>query len=100
MKMLIIVARGSMLSELEELLRNNGISGYTILSRVLGKGVTGRVHGTFLHPDINSIIFAVLLSNQADKAVSALTALHTARGLATQQPVPLKVFTFHCEEHV
>ncbi|MDF0642987.1 MAG: hypothetical protein P0111_03080 [Nitrospira sp.] len=98
--MLIIVARDSMLTELEELLRHNGIGGYTILRHVLGKGVTGRVHGTFLHPSINSIIFAVLPPNQADKAVSALTALHIARGEATQQPVPLKVFTFPCEEHV
>jgi len=90
-----------MLSELEELLRDKGINGYTILSHVLGKGVTGRVHGTFLHPDMNSIIFAVLPEEEADKAVSALTALHTARGLATHgQPVPLKVFTFPCDEHV
>ncbi len=101
MKMLIIVARDSMLSELEELLRDNGIGAYTIVSHVLGKGLTGRVYGTFLQPDINSIIFAVLPSIQADRAVSALTALHTARGLATHgQPVPLKVFTFPCEEYV
>jgi nitrogen regulatory protein PII len=101
MKMLIIVARESMLGELEELLRENGIMGYTILNHVLGKGVTGKMVGTFFQPDINSIIFAVLPSNQADRAVSALTAFHTARGLATQgQPVPIKVFTFPCEEHV
>ncbi|HJT19038.1 MAG TPA: hypothetical protein VJ746_01130 [Nitrospira sp.] len=101
MKMLIIVARDSMLSELENLLRDNGIVGYTILNHVLGKGLTGRVYGTFLQPDINSVIFTVLPSELADKAVSALTALHTARKLATQgQPVPLKVFTFPCEEHV
>ena len=99
--MLIIVARDSMLGELEELLRDHGIDAYTILSHVLGKGVTGRMYGTFLQPDINSIIFAVLTSNQTDRAVGALTALHTARGLATHgEPVPLKVFTFPCEEHV
>ncbi|HJT19422.1 MAG TPA: hypothetical protein VJ746_03065 [Nitrospira sp.] len=101
MKMLIIVARDSMLSELEELLRDNGIVGYTILNHVLGHGLTGRVYGTFFQPDINSVIFTVLPSELADKAVSALTALHTARGLATHgQPVPLKIFTFPCEEHV
>ena len=101
MKMLIIVARDSMLGELEELLRNNGITGYTILPHVLGKGLSGRVHGTFLQPDINSVIFSVVPSDQADKAVTALTVLHTARGSATRgQPVPLKVFTFPCQEHV
>lgn len=96
MKMLLIVARDSMLSMLEKLLRDNGISAYTIISNVMGKGLTGSVSGTFLHPDINSIIFSVLPSDHADRAVSALTALHTAQG----QPVPLKVFTLPCAEHV
>lgn len=101
MKMLIIVFRDSMLGEFEKLLRDNGIIGYTIFNHVLGKGLTGRVYGTFLQPDINSVICAVLPSNQANSAISALTALHTARGLATHgQPVPFKVFTFPCEEHV
>ena len=94
--MLLIVARDSMLSELEALLRENGISAYTIISNVKGTGLTGRVDGAFLKPEINSIIFSVLPSDQADRAVSALTALHTAQG----QPVPLKVFTLPCEEHV
>jgi nitrogen regulatory protein PII len=96
MKMLLIVARDSMLSELEALLRENGISAYTIISNVKGTGLTGRVDGAFLKPEINSIIFSVLPSDQADRAVSALTALHTAQG----QPVPLKVFTLPCEDHV
>ena len=96
MKMLLIVARDSMFSELEALVRENGISAYTIISNVKGTGLTGRVDGAFLKPDINSIIFSVLPSDQADRAVSALTALHTAQG----QPVPLKVFTLPCEEHL
>ena len=99
MKMLFIVARDSMLNELEELLRDNGISAYTIISNVTGKGLTGVVYGTFLHPDINSIIVSVLPSNQAERAISALTARH--KDLLTHgQPVPLKVFTLPCEEHV
>jgi len=100
MKMLIVVARESMLSELEELLRVNGINAYTILTNVKGKGITGRVYGTFYHPDINSLIFSVLPSDQAEKAVSALTALHARSLNSYGQTVPLKVFTFPCEEHV
>ena len=38
----------------------------------MGKGVTGKIHGTFLNPDMNAIIFAVLPSDQADRAVSTL----------------------------
>jgi len=86
MKMLLIVVRDSMLSELEALLRENGISAYTIISDVKGTGLTGRVDGAFLKPDINSIIFSVLPSDHADRTVSALTALHTAQG----QPIPLR----------
>lgn len=96
--MLLIVGRDSMLSELEALLRENGIRAYTIISNVMGTGLTGRVEGVFLTPDINSIIFSVLPSDQADRAVNALTALPTTEGLG--QPVPLKVFTLPCEEHV
>jgi len=101
MRTLIIVARDSMLGDLEELLSKNGVTAYTILSNVMGKGVTGRVFGSFLNPDINAVIFAVLPPDQAVKAVSALKALHTTRKAASQDtPIPLKVFSFPCEEHV
>ena len=65
MKMLLIVVRDSMLSELEALLREHGISAYSIISDVKGKGLTGRVDGSFLKPDINSIIFSVLPSDHS-----------------------------------
>ena len=104
MKTLIIVARDSMLSDLEELLQNNGVKAYTILSNVMGAGmgVTGRVFGAFLRPDVNTIIFAVLPPDEADRAVSALKTLHAARIEAKHgdQPIPLNVFSFPCEEHV
>lgn len=102
MRTLIIVARDSMLGDLEELLHKNGVTAYTILSNVTGKGVTGRVYGTFLNPDINAIIFAVLPSNEADRAVNALKTLHVERKETSHddKPIPLKVFSFPCEEHV
>ena len=101
MKTLIIVARDSMLSDLETLLQENGVKAYTIMSNVMGKGVTGRVFGTFLNPDTNAIIFAVLSPDQADTAVSALQTLHATRKASSRDtPIPLKVFSFPCEEHV
>jgi len=102
MKILIIVCRDSMISDLEGHLQSNGVTAYTILSNVQGKGVTGRVFGTFLNPDINAIIFAVLPSDQADKAASALKTAHAERKQASHEdkPIPLKVFSFPCEEHV
>ena len=101
MKTLIIVARDSMLSDLETLLQENGVKAYTIMSNVMGKGVTRRVFGTFLNPDTNAIIFAVLPPEQAGQAIHALQALHATRKAASQDtPIPLKVFSFPCEEHV
>ena len=102
MRTLIIVVRNSMLSDLEGLLHNTGVMAYTILSNVEGKGVTGRVYGTFLNPDINTIIWAVLQPDQADRAVSALKTLHTGRKETSHddKPIPLKVFSFPCEEHL
>jgi hypothetical protein len=102
MKILIIVCRDSMISDLEKLLQSNGVAAYTILSNVMGKGVTGRVYGTFLNPDINAIIFAVLPSDHADRAATALEIAHAARKQASHDdnPIPLKVFSFPCEEHV
>lgn len=101
MKMLIIVARDSMLEELEGLLHDTGIKTYTVLSNVKGEGLTGTVCGTFLQPDINCIIFSVLPSDQVDGAVRALKAHHAARVKAARgQSIPLKVFSFPCEEHV
>ena len=98
MKTLIIVARDSMLSDLEGFLQSHGVMAYTILSNVMGKGVTGTMHGTFLNPDMNAIIFAVLPSDQADRAVSALKTFH--KPSHDDKPIPLKVFSFPCEEHI
>ncbi|MEW6246260.1 MAG: hypothetical protein AB1555_06050 [Nitrospirota bacterium] len=101
MKMLIIVARDSMLEELEALLHDTGVKTYTVLSNVKGEGLTGKVYGTFLQPDINCIIFSALPSDQANSAVKALQAHYAARVKAARgQPIPVKVFTFPCEEHV
>lgn len=102
MRTVIIVARDSMLSDLEAFLQKSGVSEYTIVSNVMGKDVAGRVYGTFLDPGINTIICAVLPSDEAAKTVCALKMLHAARTEMSHddRPIPLKVFSFSCEEHV
>jgi len=100
MKALIIVARDYLLGELEELLHNNGIIAYSVLSKLEGTRF-GRAPGTFLSPASNSLILVVLPSDQADRAVSALKAHHAGRIKARHgEPDPLKVFSFPCEEHI
>lgn len=101
MKILIIVARDSMLSDLERFLHSTGTTAYTIFNNVTGKGVTGRVYGTFLHPDINVVIVTILPPDQADRALSGLKTLHAKRMEASHnEPVPLKVFSLSlsCDE--
>jgi nitrogen regulatory protein PII len=98
---LMIVARASMMSEVEKLLHDNGINAYSLINKVLGKGQTGKVEA-FFHPGytgFNLMILAVLPSDQADRIVSALKAFHAARVKGAHgEPIAFKLFSFPCEE--
>ena len=102
MKTLMIVARAYMMSELERLLNDNGITAYSIINKVLGKGKTGKVHESMFdtgHTGFNLMIFAVLPSDHADRAVSALKVFHGAQVKGSHgEPIPFKLFSFPCEE--
>ena len=99
MKTLMIVAPDSMVNELEELLHDTGVNAYSLLNKVGGKGRTGKVHESFQHPGFNLMILVVLPSDQAAIVVRAINALLTVRVKAgSGQPIPLKVFSFPCEE--
>jgi len=104
MKTLMIVARDSMVTELVGLLHDNGINTYSVITKVEGKGKSGKV-GTFSHSvytgstHFNLMILAVLPPDQVDRAVGALKAFHAARKkVAHAEPIPLKLFAFPCEE--
>jgi|SRR5215831_4676947 len=98
MKMLMIVARNFMLDQLEDLLCDSGITGYTILEEVAGKGKAGRVRESTIH-ETNVVILAVCSSAHVDKAVEALKKFVTARADSSHgRPIPLKVFCHTCEE--
>jgi nitrogen regulatory protein PII len=99
MKTLMIVARDSMVNELEELLNDSGVNAYSLLNKVEGKGKTGKVHESFQHPGFNLMILAVLPSDQVGIVVRTFNAFLAARGKAAPgQAVPLKLFAFPCEE--
>jgi nitrogen regulatory protein PII len=104
MKTLMIVARDSMVIELEKLFQDNGINAYSIINKVGGKGKTGKV-GSFSYAvytgstNFNLLILAVLPPDQVDKAVGALKAFHEARVKhAHGEPIAFKLFSFPCEE--
>ena len=104
MTMLMIVARDSTVNELEELLHANGITAYSVIHKVEGRGQTGVV-GTF-HYNIytgsthfNLMILAVLTSEQVERAVNALKAYHEAqKNIPKAEPLALKLFAVPCEE--
>jgi hypothetical protein len=95
----MIVFRASMIDDLEKVLRKSGIAAYTLIKNAEGKGVTGNVVGSFFYPGTNSIIFAMLPSDQVDQIISALKAFHAERLQASHgQAIPFKLFSFPCEE--
>jgi nitrogen regulatory protein PII len=102
MKALMIVARDSMVTELEKVLNDNGIHAYSTINRVGGKGKTGEVYESFFHAGyvgFNLIILTVLPADQVDRAVAALKAFYVARLKAAHaEPIPFKLFSFPCEE--
>ena len=104
MKMLMIVSSDSMVRELEELLHANGITAYSVIHKVEGRGETGIV-GTFHYnvytgsTHFNLMILAVLASEQSDQAVNALKEFSDARKkIPKAEPLALKLFAFPCEE--
>lgn len=101
MKILLIVARDSMLSDLERFLNSTCITAYTIFNNVMGKRVTGRVYGTFLHPDINVVILTILPPDQADTVISGMKTLYARRMEASHDtPLPLKVLSLSCDKNI
>lgn len=99
MEMLMLVFRGSMVSDMKELLKKAGINAYTLLNKVEGQGETGSTASSYFYPGSNSVIFAVLPSDQTEKTVSALRTYHAARVQATHEKmIPFKLFAFPCEE--
>lgn len=60
MKMLMIIVDESKKEELEVVLGEAGVVGYTELSRASGKGVTGPRLGSRAFPRTSAIVFTVL----------------------------------------
>ena len=96
---LMIVFRSSMSDDLQVVLHDSGITAYTLINNAEGKGITGSVIGSFFYPGTNSVIFAMLPSDQADQAINALKAFHASRLQNSQgRPIPFKLFSFPCNE--
>lgn len=99
MTALMIVFRSSMSDDLQVVLHDSGIVAYTLINNAEGKGITGSVIGSFFYPGTNSVIFAMLPSDQVDRTITVLKAFHTSRLQSSHgRPIPFKLFSFPCTE--
>ncbi len=99
MKMLMIVARGSMEDELLDILKRNDVHAYTVIQKVEGAGETGTVLNSFFWPGYNLILLVVPPSDRLDGVIDALKAHHARRMKDGHgQPVPFRLFSLPCEE--
>ncbi|TLY16175.1 MAG: hypothetical protein E6K69_04565 [Nitrospirae bacterium] len=99
MKMLMIVARGHISSDLLQILRKNDVHAYTTVQKVRGTGEHGDVLESFFWTDYNLMILAVLPSDRADRVGDALKAFHAnmmkpGHGMT----FPFRIFSFPCDQ--
>ncbi len=99
METLMLVFRSSMITDVEKLLEESGIVAYTLINNAQGKGITGSVVGSFFYPGTNSVIFAVLPSEQVETTANMLRKFHSSRLKDSRgQPIPFKLYSFPCRE--
>jgi nitrogen regulatory protein PII len=99
MRMVAIVFRQSLETEILAVLRACHVRSFTDIAAVLGSGASGAARDTFTEPGVNSIVFAALAEPDVDRVV---TALRTFRDRAAVRrhgsAVPVHVFVLPCEQ--
>ena len=85
MKLIMIVVDADRGEEVEAILHNARVAGYTELPTVLGKGETGRKQGTRAFPGSSTMYLVAVPAPQANVIVSELARVqeaHPSDGLA------------------
>ncbi len=98
MKMLIMIFRDSLGEDLRGLLEELNIKAFTEAPKVLGRGEAGAALDSVDWPGFNSMIFAALDEDQAQRLGDGLKAFRDR--IAQRQrgaKVPLRVFVLPCE---
>lgn len=75
MKMVMVICPESRIGEVQALMDDHHLQGYTELTNVRGAGVTGKRLGTRAYPGSSCMVFAAVESSKADELVGALEAL-------------------------
>jgi nitrogen regulatory protein PII len=94
MKLVVIMYNEAINSEVESLLEQNGIVGFTKWTKVFGKGQASGPHlGTHIWPKANNVIFAATEKETADKIIQGIRELR--KRLAKEG---VKAFMWEVEE--
>lgn len=93
MKMLIIVVDRSCRDQLEVLLKEAGVSGYTEVPEVLGMGRSGMRLGSGAYPKTSSLIFTVVPKEKVSEIRKGLCDYCESCG-----KLPYKVFQMNATE--
>ena len=80
MKLLMILVDSNHQAEVETLLEENQVPGFTELPNVLGKGVSGRKFGSRAFPGSNTLLFAAVDGTICQTLCRELKALDERAG--------------------
>jgi hypothetical protein len=93
MKLLLIVVDSDHRRDVEEILEDHGVPGYSELPNVLGKGETGRKAGSRAFPGTSTLYFVAVEGDPCQTLCADLRALRERAG----REEGLKVFTLDAE---
>jgi len=93
MKMLLIVVDPSCRDQLEVLLKQAGVSGYTEVPKVLGMGHSGMRLGSGAYPKTSVLVFTVVPEDKVTEIRDGLCEYCTSCG-----ELPYKMFLLDVEE--
>jgi nitrogen regulatory protein PII len=101
MKMLLIVFREPMAEQIHALLKEYGVTGFTELHNVSGKGETGSTVHFSLSAGANRMILTALPEQAAFRLIDVFTHYRTEHMTRQgEETYPLHVFALPCEQVV
>jgi hypothetical protein len=80
MKLLLILVDSNHSEDVERILDEHDVGGYSELPNVFGKGVTGRKEGTRAFPGSSTLYFTAIGDNTCESLCKALQELRDSAG--------------------
>ena len=101
MKMLVVVFRDSLTSQVHALLNEHEVRAFSELHNVAGKGESGATSQFFLDPSTNRMILTAVSDTAAYRLIDGFTRFRSQQEAATSDhALPLHVFVLPCEQAV